>query len=104
MLQVKTLPKGWCIDYECKVTAKVDTRVGLVTHVFPNEQVAFLVRGQRVNTLLDHGYVIVLDISHVPDVREGEEVDITFPEPDPLQSSGWTPVTLRDGAGAERRD
>jgi alanine racemase len=104
MLQVKTLPKGWCIDYECKVTAKVDTRVGLVTHVFPYEEVTFLVRGQRVNTLLDHEYVIVLDISHLPDVREGEEVDIIFPEPYPLQSSGWTPVTLRDGAGAERRD
>src|SRR5438094_7681980 len=25
--QVKTLPKGWCIDYDCKVMVKVDTRI-----------------------------------------------------------------------------
>jgi alanine racemase len=104
MLQVKTLPKGWCIDYACKATVEVDTRVGLVTHVFPYEEVAFLVRGQRVKKLLDHEYVIVLDITHLPDVREGEEVNIIFPEPYPLQSSSSTPVTLRDGAGLERRD
>src|SRR5204862_6320523 len=27
ILQVKTLPKGWCIDYGCKKTVEVDTRV-----------------------------------------------------------------------------
>jgi hypothetical protein len=43
--------------------------------------------------------VIVLDIAHLPDVREGEEVDIIFAEPYPLQSSSSTPVTLRDDAG-----
>jgi len=64
-----------------------------------------------VNKLLDHEHVIVLDISHLPDVREGEEVTIILPEPDflaqslrgehfsPLDSSSSTPVTLRDGAG-----
>jgi alanine racemase len=99
ILQVKTLPKGWCIDYDCKVTVEVDTRVGLVAHV-PNEEVTYLVRGQRVNKLLDHEHVIVLDISHLPDVREGEEVTIILPEPNsPLDSSSSTPVTLRDGAG-----
>src|SRR5881296_2379990 len=35
LLQIKTLPKGWCIDYDCHVTVDVDTRVGLVAHV-PN--------------------------------------------------------------------
>ena len=99
ILQVKTLPKGWCIDYDCKKTVEVDTRVGLVAHV-PNDEVTYLVRGQRVNKLLDHEYVIVLDISHLLDVREGEEVTIILPEPNsPLDSSSSTPVTLRDGAG-----
>jgi alanine racemase len=99
ILQVKTLPKGWCIDYDCKVKVEVDTRVGLVAHVFPYDKVTYLVRGQKVNKLLDHEYVVVLDISHLSDVREGEEVNIIFPEPDPLISSSSTPVTLRDGPG-----
>jgi alanine racemase len=99
ILLVKTLPKGWCIDYDCKVRAKVDTRVGLVAHV-PNDEVSYLVRGQRVNKLLDHENVITLDISHLPDVREGDEVTIILPEPNsPLDSTRTTPVSLRDDAG-----
>ena len=99
ILQVKTLPKGWCIDYGCKKTVEADTRVGLVAHV-PNDEVTYLVRGQRVNKLLDHQYVIVLDLSHLPDVREGEEVTLILPGPNsPLDSYSSTPVTLRDGAG-----
>src|SRR6266446_3688808 len=99
ILQVKTVPKGWCIDYDCKVTMKVDTRVGLVAHV-PNEEVTYLVRGQSVNKLLDHEYVIVLDISHLPDVREGEEVTIILPQANSPLDTSWSlaPVTLRDGA------
>ena len=99
ILQVKTLPKGWCIDYDCKVTAKVDTRVGLVARV-PNDEVTYLLRGPTVKKLLDHEYVIVLDLSGLPDVREGEEVNMILPEPNsPLHTYGPTPVTLRDGAG-----
>jgi alanine racemase len=109
ILQVKTLPKGWCIDYGCDVTAKVDTRVGLVAHV-PNDEVTYLVRGERAKKLLDHGYVIILDISHLPDVREGEEVTMVLPDevvtgrppvPNSPLDSSWSeaPVTLRDGAG-----
>src|SRR5688572_10489208 len=109
ILQVKTLPKGWCIDYGCNVTAKVDTRVGVVSNI-PNDAVTYLVRGERVNKLLDHEYVITLDISHLPDIREGEEVTMVLPDEvvlrrppvlnSPLDSS-WSsaPVTLRDGAG-----
>src|SRR6266571_3531789 len=99
ILQVKTLPKGWCIDYECKVRVAVDTRVGLVAHV-PDDEVTYLVRGQRVKKLLDHEYVIVLDISHLPDVREGEEVTIILPEPNSPLDTSWSlaPVTLQDGA------
>ena len=104
ILQVKTLPKGWCINYSCEVTAKVDTRVGVVGHV-PNDEVIYLVRGQKVNKLLDHEYAIILDISHFPDAREGEEVDIVLPyDNSPLISSSSTPVTLRDGGGPARRD
>jgi alanine racemase len=109
ILQVKTLPKGWCIDYGCDVTVKMDTRVGLVAHV-PNNEVTYLVRGQRVNKLLDHEYVIVLDISHLPDVQEGEEVTIVLPDEEVLRrppvpnsplDSSWSsaPVTLRGDAG-----
>jgi len=29
----QTLPKGGAVDYDCHVTVKVDTRVGLVAHV-----------------------------------------------------------------------
>ena len=103
ILQIKTLPKGWCIDYGCKVTVEVDTRVGLVANV-PNDEVTYLVRGQRVKKLLDHEYVIVLDLSHLPDVREGEEVTIVLPEPNSPLDSSWSsaPVTLRDGAALEK--
>jgi alanine racemase len=100
ILQVTTLPKGWCIDYDCKKRVEVDTRVGLVAHV-PNDEVSYLVCGQKANKLLDHEHVIVLDLSHLPEVREGEEVTIIFPKPDsPLDSSSTTPVTLQDGAGS----
>ena len=104
ILQVKTVPKGWCIDYGCQVTAKVDTRVGLVAHV-PNDEVTYLVHGQKVKKLLDHEYVIVLDLSHLPDVREGEEVDMMLPKPNsPLLTYSSTPVTLREVAGPGPRD
>lgn len=100
ILQVKTLPKGWCIDYLCKGRVEVDTRVGLVGHV-PNDEVTYLIRGQKVNKLLDHEYVIVLDLSKLPEVREGEEVTLVLPDPDSLLDTSWSspPVTLRDGVG-----
>ena len=104
ILLVKTLPKGWCIDYGCDVTAEVDTRVGLVGHV-PNKEVIYLIRGQRMKKLLNHWYTVTLDISHLPDVREGEEVDIILPEANsPLLSACSTPVTLRDSADPGRPD
>jgi alanine racemase len=97
--QVKTLPKGWCIDYECRMTAEADMRVGLVAHV-PHDEVTYVVRGERVKKLLDHEYMIVLDLSRLPDVREGEEVDIVLPgEDSPLLTWSPIPVTLREDAG-----
>lgn len=100
ILQVKTVPKGWCIDYDCHVRAKVDTRVGLVAHV-PHDEVTYVLRGRPVKKLLDHEYVIVLDLTPLPDVREGENVEIILPGPDsPLLT--WSPaaVTLQDGVSA----
>src|SRR5262245_59625740 len=51
--------------------------------------------------VLDHEYVIVLDLTPLSDVREGENVEIILPGPDsPLLT--WSPaaVTLRGGASA----
>jgi alanine racemase len=98
ILQVKTVPKGWCIDYDCRAKATVDTRVGLVAHV-PHDEVTYVVRGRPVKKLLDHEYVIVLDLTPLADVREGENVEIILPGPDsPLLT--WSPaaVTLRGEA------
>lgn len=95
--QIKTVPRGWCIDYDCPVTARTDTRIGLVAHI-PMDVVEYRVRGQKVKKLLDHEYVIVLDLSPFPDVREGEEVDMILPDArSPLLT--WSPatVTLRGG-------
>jgi hypothetical protein len=39
-----------------------------------------IMENERVNKLLDHEHVIILDISHLPDVREGEEVTIILPD------------------------
>lgn len=98
ILQVKTLPAGWCVEYDCDVTVEEDTPVGLVAHI-PYDEVSYRVRGQRVKILADHEYVIVLDLSDLPDVRAGEEVDIILPDPDsPLDVPTWVPVTVRKDA------
>ena len=65
----------------------------------PNDEVTYQVRGQMVETLADHEYVVVLDLSRLPDVQEGEEVEIILPDPNsPLDSPPSVPVTLREGA------
>jgi alanine racemase len=98
ILQVKTLPEGSCLDYDCLEPLATDTRVGLVVHI-PNDQVTYMVRGQTVETLADHEYVVVLDLSRLPGVQEGEEVEIIMPDPNsPLDSPPSVPVTLREDA------
>jgi len=98
ILQVKTLRAGWCVDYDCRVTVGRNTPVGLVAHI-PYDEVTYRVRGQKVKTLADHEYVIVLDLSRLPDVREGEEVEIILPDPNsPLDSPPSVPVTLWNDA------
>jgi alanine racemase len=96
ILQVKTLPKGWPVDYGAKVRVEADTRVGLVAHV-PHDEVTYLVRGRKVKKLLDHEYVITLDLSNLPDIGEGEEVTLVLPDPNStLYSTSSTPVTLKE--------
>ena len=101
ILQIKTLPKGWCLNYGCDERFEADTRVGILVHI-PDDEVTYYVRGEAVEKLLDHEVVIVLDISDVPDVQEGEEVTMVFSgDRSPLDTSYSAPVTLRDDAGHE---
>src|SRR5262249_9065106 len=100
VLQTKTLPKGWCVDYGCKVVLPHATKVGLLGHV-PKNDVTYLIRGRKVRKLLDHEHVVTLDLSAFPDVKAGEEVTLVLPEEhSPLDTSATVaPVTLR---GARR--
>jgi alanine racemase len=97
ILQTKTLPKGWCVDYGCKVVLPHATKVGLLGHV-PEGDLTYLIRGRKVRKLLVHDYVVTLDLSAFPDVKPGEEVTLVLPNKySPLDTtSGVTPVTLRD--------
>src|SRR5262249_48136477 len=97
VLQTKTLPKGWCVDYGCKMVLPHDTRVGLLGHV-PKKDVTYLIRGRKVRKLLDHEYVVTLDLSAFPDVKPGEGVRWVRPEesPPPDPPATVAPVTLRD--------
>ena len=102
ILQVKTLTEGSCLDYDCLEPLDADTAVGLVTHI-PNDEVIYQVRGQVVETLADHEYVVVLDLSSMPDVQEGEEVEIILPNPNsPLDTPLSVPVTLQPAVDGVR--
>lgn len=101
ILQIKTLPEGWCLDYGCEENLDADTRVGLVAHV-PDDEVTYYVRGRQVEKLLDHEMVIVLDISDLPEVQEGEEVTMVFTGNASLLNMTYSaPVTLQDDSGRE---
>ncbi len=97
ILQTKTLPEGWCVDYGCKVTLPHATKVGLLGYI-PRDDVTYLIRGRKVGKLLDHEHVVTLDLSAFADVMPGEEVTLVLPdEHSPLDtSSTLAPVTLRD--------
>lgn len=96
ILQIKKLPKGWCIDYGCEERVEKDSIVGLVSHI-PDDEVTYTIRGKEVEKLLDHEVVVVLDISELPDVEAGEEVTMIFSGDDsPLDTSYSAPTTLID--------
>src|SRR5262249_37031611 len=78
ILQIKTLPASWCVDYDCKAVLPHATKVGLVGHM-PAGDITYLIRGRKVRKLLDHDYVVTLDLSDVPDVKPGEEVTLLLP-------------------------
>jgi alanine racemase len=101
ILQTKTVPAGWCVDYGCKVVLPHATRVGLLGYM-PRDDVTYLIRGQKVGKLLDHEHVVTLDLSAFPDVKPGEEVTAVLPdEYSPLDtSSTLSPVTFRDARAA----
>lgn len=96
--QVKELPRGWCVDYQCETTTTKATRVGLVSHVpWRDEPIAFVVRGKTAPVLLDHQSVVTLDLSAIPDAAEGDEVTIQFNPANNqlLDATLPVPVTLK---------
>jgi alanine racemase len=97
ILQTKTLPKGWCVNYDCKKVLPHGTKVGLLGHM-PKDNVTYLIRGRKVPKLLDHEHVVTLDLSAFPDVKAGEEVTLVLPDTySPLDTSATVaPVTLDD--------
>ena len=97
ILQVKTMPKGWCLNYGCNERWDEEIQVGLVGHV-PDDEVDYYIRGQKVEKFLDHKTVIVLDLSEFSDVGEGEEVTMVFKgDNSVLDTSYSAPITLLDG-------
>ncbi len=77
--QVKTLPTGWCIDYGCTEPTTEPKKVGLVNHIPSREnELTYTVGGKQVPVLLDHGTVLTLDLSEVPEAAAGDEVAIDF--------------------------
>lgn len=77
--QVKTLPAGWCIDYGCTEPTTEPKKVGLVNHIPSREnELTYTVGGKQVPVLLDHGTVLTLDLSEVPEAAAGDEVAIDF--------------------------
>ncbi len=94
ILQIKTLPKDWCLNYGCEETLDANTRVALIGHI-PDDEVSYSIQGKPVNKLLDHEVVVVLDISDFPDTKVGDEVMMTFSGDDsPLDTSYSAPTTL----------
>lgn len=77
--QVKTLPAGWCIDYGCTEPTTEPKKVGMINHIPTREnELTYTVGGKQVPVLLDHGTVLTLDLSEVPDAAAGDEVVIDF--------------------------
>lgn len=98
--QVKTLPEDWCIDYGCEERTQVPTKVGLISHIpSRDEAIVFTVNGREVPVLLDHGTVVTLDLTGVPETSVGDEVTIDFsPETDHLlEATPPLPVTVGTG-------
>ncbi len=96
ILQLKTMPKGWCVNYGCDDRWDEENQVGLVGHI-PDDEVEYYIRGQKVEKIVDHETVIVLDLSEFSDVSVGEEVTMVFKgDSSVLDTSYSAPITLLD--------
>ncbi len=98
--QVKTLPAGWCIDYGCTEPTTSPKKVGLINHIPSREnELTYTVGGKKVPVLLDHGTVLTLDLSEVPEAAAGDEVVIDFAEEafHILDATAPLPVTTTGG-------
>ncbi len=95
LAQVKTLPAGWCLDYDCTTPTDRPIRTGLVHHIPERENaVVFTIRGVTVPVLLNHGTVVALDLSEVPDAVVGDEVTLDF-DPDAFYNpDGSSPLPV----------
>lgn len=103
ILQVKTMPEGWCINYGCVERWDEDIQVGLVGHI-PDDEVDYYIRGQMVEKYLDHETVVVLDLSEFADVKAGEEVTMIFKGDNSVLNTSYSaPITLQDGTSDTRR-
>ena len=95
LTQIKTLPEGWCLDYNCTTPTDKPMQVGLVNHVPARETaVVFTVRGVQVPVLLNHGTVVTLDLSGVPDAAAGDEVTIDFDPNEYYNPDGSAPLPV----------
>ncbi|MCD1143807.1 alanine racemase [Kocuria sp. LUK] len=100
LTQVKTLPEGWCIDYGCTEPTTAPQRVGIVNHIPSREnELTYTVGGKQVPVLLDHGTVVTLDLSEVPEAAAGDEVQIDFSAEafHLLDATAPVPVTTTNG-------
>ncbi|AGF73307.1 alanine racemase [Corynebacterium halotolerans YIM 70093 = DSM 44683] len=93
--QIKTLPAGWCIDYDCTDPTEEPMKVGLVNHIPRREtNVVFTIRGQEVPVVLHHGTVVTLDLSAVPDAEVGDVVDMDFDPNTYFMLDGTAPLPV----------
>ena len=98
--QVKTLPAGWCLDYGCTDPTASPKKVGLIHHIPSREnELTYNVRGKQVPVLLDHGTVVTLDLSEVPDAAAGDEVAIDFSAEAFHILDATAPLPVTTGAG-----
>ncbi len=94
VMQVKTLPKGWCLGYGCQRRTDRITRVALLGHT-PLLNLEYWIRGRAARVLLHHGYTVLLDVTDHRPVKEGDAVNLTFRSArGNLVSDPPTPVTL----------
>ncbi len=96
--QIKTLPVGWCIDYDCTEPTEEEMTVGLINHI-PRREVdlVFTVNDVEVPVLLHHGTVVTLDLSQVPDAAVGDAVEIDFDPNSFFVLDGTAPLPVTAG-------